>query len=219
MRAVAIIPTKIQTHLYNKLINTLYRSSIISVNVLNNGDRVLPELPVLGFHEKRTVGYSIYEMWNIGFEFGDSLGQHTLMLNDDIEFEPHLVSVLSMYLERDPTLGIVFPDYDTAIDTGEYSLRYTDTTAGAGGMAGFCFMVRAGLGIRVDENLKLYWGDDDLVKQVIAKGYKIARVVGLPVLHAGSYTINRMDANERRNLMEADRAYFNAKYGENRGPV
>lgn len=216
---IAVIPTKNESPLLKKVIKTLDQR-VHKIYVYNNSDKKDIGLPpwVETIH---TPKLSIYEMWNRGIELADYefYKPHILILNDDIEFEPHVPSVLSAYLLRDPLLAISFPDDQALFDTGEYSLRYTTTTGGAGGMSGFCFMVKGEYDFRIDENLKLYWGDDDLVKQVSNRGFKIARVVGLPILHSGSYTINRMDGFERRNLMEADRRYFNQKYGESREPV
>lgn len=215
MKVTAIIPTKTKTPQFDSIINTLDISQVDDVVVFNNGDR---KLNATWYEIRNAEGYSIYQMWNEGLNLSDNRGSHALILNDDIEFKPWMVSFLSAYLDRDNSLGIVFPDYDAQEDTGSYNLRYTETTAGDGGMSGFCFMIRKNLHLRVDESLKLYWGDDDLVKQTIAAGYKVARVVGLPVSHEGSYTINQMDRHVRQVLMEADRIYFNQKYGENREP-
>ncbi len=219
MTVVAVIPTKGKSPYLNSLIKTLDQH-VDDIFIYNNSDKPDIGLPpwVKTWH---TPNLSIYEMWNKGLDKAEFeyYQPHVLVLNDDVEFGSYLPAVLSAYLLRDPELAITFPDYDTTEDTGSYSLKYTSTTAGAGGMSGFCFMIKSELRLMIDENLKLYWGDDDLVKQVIAKGYKIARIVGLPVKHAGSYTIKQMDVEERRAIMEADRVYFNQKYNENREPV
>lgn len=219
---MAVIPTKIKPPSLTKLVDTLLNSITDGILILNNGEEWFMEYGgeyQIIVNEQQSK--SIYEMWNFGLGFPviDGKARNILVLNDDVEFQPNLVKVLAEKLRSDPNIAIVYPDVNAQKDTGQYSLEYTETTAGAGGMTGYCFMIKGELGFRVDENLKLYWGDDDLVKQVLARGYKIAKVVDLPINHAGSYTINRMDQIERYNLMEADRRYFNKKYGEDRSPV
>lgn len=230
MRNIAVcIPTLgISPHLENLVRTLMTDKSVGYIEIMNNGNLDLSAYSYDPWFEEHlpyvvvqdTQGKSIYEMWN-DFRVRQDWNNYTAFLNDDIVIKPETLTLLRDALENDPTMAITYPDYAALWDyKPSGGIVYTDTTAGAGGMAGFCYMLRPNTKIPlIDENLKLYWGDDDLVKQVISQGYKIGRVSGLPILHAGSYTINRMDSGERNRLMEADRAYFNQKYGENRSPV
>lgn len=173
---------------------------------------------------------TIYEMWNRAWEyirynyFKDEL--NIAFLNDDIMIRPdplnsEYMGIMAEFLRADSSVAAVYPDYMSEWNSsGLYTMQYTESTFGHGGMAGFCFMLKGELDIPyIDEKLKLYWGDDDLVKQIAIKGYNIGRIVGLPIQHIGSVTINQMDRTERYRIMEEDRQYFNQKYGENREPV
>lgn len=230
MKTFAVIPTKFYPPQLDKYMYTLRVDiEIEQIIILDNGVQY-PRVKNSKELWLNCKNMNIYQMWNeawkmLKFQHNPNEKFNILFLNDDIEFDSHLVSIMAKALRQQDDLAVVFPDANARTRTVQwndtaYQMEYTDTTGGAGGMTGYCFMMKGELDIPyIDENLKLYWGDDDLVKQVIKAGFKIARVVGLPILHAGSYTINRMDASERQRLMEADLAYFNRKYQESRAPV
>lgn len=175
-------------------------------------------------HPVHRHGMSIYQIWNDFRRRYEYYNGYLAFLNDDIEILPGTLGLMVRALEEAPSeVAIVYPDarYSNLTELPkEINLTYTETTGGDGGMTGYCYMMRTGLFIPyIDENLTLYWGDDDLVKQTLAKGYKIAQIDKLPIIHAGSYTIRKMDQGEWNTTMEKDRAYFNQKYRENRSPV
>jgi hypothetical protein len=227
MKTFAVIPTKFESmDTLRKLIQNIHAdNSIFRAYVLDNSGNEPLGRNTMKIRELSYPNYTIYEMWNSARRYiQDTYPKEELniaFLNDDIELKDNALSLMSRELRREKDVAIVFPDPTVSWDSGPTgTLTPTDTTFGAGGMTGFCFMMKGELDIPyVDENLKLYWGDDDLVKQTIAKGYKICRIDGLPIQHIGSVTINKMNYTQRIRMMGADRTYFNTKYNENRSPV
>jgi hypothetical protein len=164
---------------------------------------------------------SIYQMWNLGWDaaikdFGPKV--HIAFLNDDIYFLPDTLSKLSQYLEQNMDVGAICPDYERAVKLGTASglmLERTTSTFGHKGLAGFAFMVKGHLPVRVDWNLRWWYGDDDLVKEIEKLNLKVAKLIGLPVDHYQGTSYNYI-RDELERQIELDRQYFNKKYGENR---
>lgn len=223
MKTFVVIPTLLKSNLLDDLIATLHYEKINQIFVLNNTNEPFTyvdyNVQVLDFK-----GYTIYEMWNRAWEYirynypKEEL--NIAFLNDDIELVPKSITSLAYYLRKYSDLAAIYPDVNAHEVNLDGNIEYTNTTAGAGGMTGFAFMLKGELDIPyIDENLKLYWGDDDLVKQILLKDYKIACLKGLPIKHAGSTTIKTLNPAERYKIMEQDMIYFNKKYNENRGPA
>lgn len=235
MRTIVVIPTKGLSPFLVPLVRGLaWDHGIHHIQILNNSNIDLEFTKDLGLENSQLPlisvqnmwNYSIYGMWNYVWEREKKIGGefNIAFLNDDIELSPYSIYTMARILRAQDDLAIVYPDVaagpPVSLFNKEYPITYTETTGGAGGMTGFCFMLKGELDIPyIDENLKLYWGDDDLVAQTIKQGYKIGQIGGLPILHAGSFTIRQMDNIERLKLMESDRQYFNTKYGQNRSPV
>jgi len=244
MKTYVVIPTKLFPPYLDQLLGTLELDRSIEkiylvVNdatpriLLRNhttcGDNV-PEIERIN-----GVGLSIYEMWNKVWDHIKLNNPFTpfniAFLNDDIELKPNTIMLLAHNLRGSyyKDLAVLSPDINASWNKPEYwfngmanpfiDIEYTEITAGAGGMTGYCFIVKGEIDFKFDENLRLYWGDDDLVKQMILKGYKVGKLLELPIKHHTSTTISQMNPAERVNIMEKDRAYFNQKYGEQRGPV
>jgi hypothetical protein len=189
------------------------------VFILDNG---LPpnSLPILqkAYNNLEIVpchGLSIYEMWNLGQDitikkFGEN---YTAILNDDIRIDKNTLSKLATALELDEAIGAISPDYGKIVDVPPY-IEYVTSTFGHGGLAGFAFMIRSSLMVRVDTNFKWWYGDDDLVKQIEAMGKRVAILRSVPVDHSpgtSSKILGGLDG-----LIAQDRLYFNNKYGESR---
>jgi hypothetical protein len=240
MKTFAIIPTQLAAPLtLDKLLSGLSFDNVNRIFILDNRKDNTPLIRQHSYISTQkeewlnSYGLTIYEMWNTMWQSlkesypGEEL--NIAFLNDDIEIKSGSLGVLSYFLRRDNILAAICPDYDSPWHDRPYgmynpefdhSVVYTNSTFGDNGMAGFCFMIKGELDIPyVDENLKLYWGDDDLVKSILKMDYKIGKLVGMPVSHVGSMTIRQMNPAERVNIMEKDRAYFNKKYNENREPV
>jgi hypothetical protein len=164
---------------------------------------------------------SIYQMWNLGWDaaikdFGPKV--HIAILNDDIYFLPYTLRKLSQYLEENNDIGAICPDYERPVSVGiadDYIVERTTSTYGNKGLAGFAFMVKGHLPVRVDWNLRWWYGDDDLVKEIEKLDLKVAKLIGLPVDHYQGASFRRIQ-DELEKQIELDRQYFNNKYGENR---
>lgn len=227
---IVIIPTKYAIdHLLN-LLERIKLDDIDQIVILDNGHTKENWARIYNWGQKniwleifKVPTMTIYEMWNWGWKYakgyaGLHIGVNVAFLNDDIDIWPDSISEMAHFLRSTPGLAAVSLDPNRT-ETMPY-VQIVDTTAGAGGMAGFAFMIKGELPIPfIDENLKLYWGDDDLVKQIRHAGYEVGVIRGLPVEHAGSLTIRQMDSEQRRRIMEQDRLYFNQKYNEHREPV
>lgn len=158
---------------------------------------------------------SIYEMWNLGqntalAEFGEN---YTAILNDDIFIQKNTLTALATALDNDEQVGAISPDYGIIRGTEPY-IDYVTSTFGAGGLAGFAFMIRSSLMIRIDTAFKWWYGDDDLVKQIEAQGKRVAILRNVPLDHkpgTSSKILGGLD-----HLIAQDRSYFNNKYGEHR---
>lgn len=235
-KTFAVIPTKFKSgNLLYDLIGVLNKDpSIYRIYILDNTGDTPSYRNTTKVRELPYPRYTIYEMWNGIWQYIQKLYPKDILniafLNDDIKLPTNGIQALAHNLRIRPELGIIYPDVNGSWDLPYglvqgianpfYEVQYTNTTGGAGGMTGFCFVLKAELGIPyIDENLKLYWGDDDLVKQTIAKGYKVGKLVGMPIQHVGGMTTGKMERGEWNRLMEADRRYFNKKYNEYRSPV
>jgi len=225
---VAVVPTRFDTTYLLRLLPSL--GDIEMLYIMDNGldsDRLSylqQELLSNSTIRDATIIHcpelSIYQMWNLGWDaaikdFGPKV--NIAILNDDIYFLPGTLSKLSQYLEQNDDIGAICPDYyrPTFLREGDITLEYTDSTYGHGGLAGFAFMVKGHLPIRVDWNLRWWYGDDDLVKEIGKLGLKIAKLIGLPVDHYQGASF-KLIQDELEKQIELDRQYFNRKYGENR---
>lgn len=227
MRTFVVIPTLYKSpKTLHALIDQLQTEvGVHKVYIYNNTEGNLPIKEGGKVRVFPSPGRTVYEMWNdakwyINYAFPDK-EKNIAFLNDDIAIIPNTMYKLESMLRKYPDVAIVYPDHRTSILLQvEPEIDYTDTTAGGGGMTGYCFMMKGELDIPpVDQNFQLYWGDDDLVKQTIKAGYRVARVNGLPIEHGGSVTIKTLPSGKLTQMMESDRAYFNLKYGENRERV
>lgn len=223
---VAVIPTRFEVNSLVKLLKTI-DGSVDHILVVDNGHKetwfiyetfTKMQTPVNMVYKPYS---SVYEMWNWGWAEARMLAQNgpvnIAFLNDDIIVSNHTLPVLAEFLRLDDFTAITYPDYSASVDVGwgAYTSRATHSTYGHGGMSGFCFMLKGELDIPyVDENLKWWYGDDDLVKMIERDGYSIVRVEGLPIVHGGGASSRKIP-----NLMEIikkDNQYFNSKYGESR---
>jgi len=226
---VAVIPTRFDTTYLLRLLSSL--GDIEMLYIMDNGldsDRLSylqQELLSNTSIKDATIIHcpelSIYQMWNLGWDaaikdFGPKV--YIAILNDDIYFLPNTLSKLSQYLEQNDDIGAICPDYDWPVAIGmadNLIVERTTSTYGHRGLAGFAFMVKGHLPVRVDWNLRWWYGDDDLVKEIEKLGLKVAKLIGLPVDHYQGASFNRIQ-DELEKQIELDRQYFNRKYGENR---
>jgi hypothetical protein len=136
----------------------------------------------------------------------------TLIVNDDFVAGPGFVERLQNALRADCAVAAsphawITGDparVDVYRETG--TLRSLDTR-----MAGFAFMLRGESGLRLDENLRWYFGDDDIAQQACASGGRV-------VVHGLTWEHRHPDVSththpELAGQAHRDRASFVAKWG------
>lgn len=217
---IVIIPTRYHIGMLEDLIPSL--SDATKIYIYDNG--LLPwQREALETYSQLTIinayNMTIYEMWNDGWSKaqGEFQNPHIAILNDDIYFKPFTLSHLSKALVDHPLVAAICPDYTVSLkdDTNEYLAQYTTSTFGHGGLAGFAFMLKGELDIpKIDETFQWWYGDDELVKNIMASGYKVAILRGLPIYHEQGSS-SKMDSSIEQKI-SLDMYYFNKKYGENR---
>lgn len=171
-----------------------------------------------------TPTHSIYEMWNQGWHTALTFAENgspacpvnVAFLNNDITIPPGFLQVLTRTLRQNPDFWITYPDYTRRVEAGllDGGLTETQGTFSHGGLCGWAFVLAGekhhhGLPM-VDEQYRLWYGDDDLERSVRQHGGKIGRVNGLPLDHVGSVTANKIP--DRQALIDADKQYHDAKW-------
>jgi hypothetical protein len=157
--------------------------------------------------ESDDYDHRIYRMWNAGVEKARSLGATEIaILNDDITILPGTLPLMARVLRSDDKLGVVYPDINAPWTMPEApATERTEGTWGAGGMTGFCFMFKADLGIKFDEQFNWWYSDDRFEHDVRALGSGIARIVGLPIRHVADGSASK-DWERLAPLIEDDRS-------------
>ncbi len=157
--------------------------------------------------------HAIYRMWNAGVAMAVAEGADIVaILNDDVSLEPGTVPFLARALRSDPGVGVVYPDVsaDRGLPPG---IRLQDTrgTWGSGGMTGFCFAFKA-LEVSATFDSSYYWwyGDDAWEHDVRAEGWRVCRVIGVPVRHTPDGSASR-DGARLSPLIAQDRARWEAR--------
>lgn len=155
---------------------------------------------------------SLYRAWNDTARralelFPDEPGVDVVILNNDVRLPPGFLGTLTRALRSgDPRVWIAYPDARRRVrdGIGRISLTPTRGLANDGGMTGWAFAVKAeafrGPLPYIDERLRFYSGDRDLIRNVEIRGYYAARVKGLPIDHELGATRKR-----RPELLEAMR--------------
>jgi GT2 family glycosyltransferase len=132
------------------------------------------------------AGLSIYGMWNLGVRLARDRhpSANVAILNNDIRPGPQFVSRLAAGLRSRPDLWVVSPNYDHRPVRG---VQYVQSTFKRGGVAGFAFMARGEAfdEICFDEGFHWWYGDDDFVAQVEARGGRAGIVGEATVEHIG----------------------------------
>ena len=215
-----VIPTKSNVAgLMAVLGDVLADHSVRRICVVVDGDeanRNLPALPVTVVRLVVAPGSGIQHMWNRGMATA-APDTHVVFLNDDVRLEADCLGSLARSLDVDPTIGLICPTYaDVALPTDRDVFdtcrsRYD----GTGGMAGFAMMLHRNL-VRswtFDENLRWWYGDDDIVRWITRTMNRRAVISGAARCHHhDSVTINSDPPADFGRLVDQDRAYFETKW-------
>jgi GT2 family glycosyltransferase len=132
------------------------------------------------------AGLSVYAMWNLGVRLARTRhpAGNIAILNNDIRTGPQFLTRLAAGLRSRPDLWVVSPNYDHRVVRG---MEYVQSTFKRGGLAGFAFMTRGEVfdEISFDEGFRWWYGDDDFVAQVEARGGRVGIVGDATVEHIG----------------------------------
>jgi hypothetical protein len=165
---------------------------------------------------------NLSRLWNRGLRISayEARRNHaarwdTLVVNDDFVAGPGFVAGLQSPLRG--THAVLASPYVFDGTSGQqagrvdvYEAPGTLTNAGTR-MAGFAWMVKGESGLRVDESIRWYYGDDDIAQQACANGGRL-------VVHGTTWGHRHPDESTRAHpeLAEQagrDRATFVAKWG------
>ena len=152
--------------------------------------------------------FNISKAWNIGIDLSET-SSHVLFLNDDVYLNQNCVSNLAAELDRDPSLGLICPQY-----VGRGGDRVvTDTCRGrydgTGGMAGFCMMLAADLkDYRFPEELVLWYSDDHIVDHVTNIGRNCVITSKARCVHAHSKTISKVASDVLSATVQLDKIHY-----------
>lgn len=146
-----------------------------------------------------------------------------VLLNNDVRIPRGFVRFLTRAMRSgDLNVMIAYPDATAKRKNGlpgRIDLTPTKGLHGDGGMTGWAFALKAeafrGVLPFIDERLKFYSGDRDLVHAVETRGYHAARVNGLPCEHKLGMT-----RRQRPDLIEQQNRDIALWWGEHRsGPT
>lgn len=155
---------------------------------------------------------SLYRAWNDTIRYAlahfDAPEIDVVLLNNDVRLPRGFIRCLTRAMRSGgPRVLIAYPDATAKRKDGlPRRIRLTPTRGlhADGGMTGWAFAVRAeafrGEIPFIDERLRFYSGDRDLVHAVESRGYTAARVNGLACEHRLGATRKR-----RRDLIEQQR--------------
>jgi GT2 family glycosyltransferase len=156
----------------------------------------------------------IYQLWNLGVRLARKRDPdaNVAIFNNDLRIGPRLVSRLAAGLRSAPDLWAVSANYDGRAVNG---VQYVHSTFKRRGLAGFAFMVRGAIFDQVsfDEAFEWWYGDDDFVAQIEARGGRVGVVGEAMVEHidGGAQTVRY--TRERLAGIERDRRRMWAKWG------
>lgn len=228
MQIYAVIPTHNRHTELAELLATI--PHYVNVLVIDNASE--PPVPVrqsssLTVYRDEEQPPNLSRLWNLGLQWAEGryakyydrpnkLGLSdeycVAVLNDDVLLSPGLLTTLAANLIRHD-VDIAFPGPVGSKDFVNRELPFPGTALR---MTGWCFMVRGSSGLRADENLRWWCGDDDLQAQSVTHGRGSVRVglrdfevAGLQHRHPDESTVG-----ELREQAEVDMATFVAKWGQ-----
>lgn len=224
---VVVIPTRQRADLCAELVEQMIeQGEATEIIVIDNGidptaELLAAENPALTVLDGADLG--VNAMWNLGIEHAiDNHGRaaHIAVLNDDLRIGPGFLGALSRALESDSKLAAVSGNYDGRAGPGlveEVHDICAGRMDGAGGFAGFAFMIKASWftgGYRFPAQCKWWYGDNDLVMAVAEVGGKVGIALGAQVEHidGGSQSAGDVEWSAYREQTEKDRAAFEERW-------
>ena len=160
-------------------------------------------------------GWTLHQMWGAGIAAARRWAPvcNIAVLNNDLVLGPDFCRRLAGALRSDPELDAVSPNYDgRPLGCG---ITYVTSTYKNGGLAGFAFMVRGEAfdAIAIDQDLRWWYGDDDLVAQIGARGRRVGLTGATTVEHIGGGSQSIVYTREVVYDVEHDLLRMLAKWG------
>jgi GT2 family glycosyltransferase len=159
-------------------------------------------------------GLTLHQMWSAGIREARARSRacDIAVLNNDLVIGPDFCRRLAAALRSDPDLVAVSPNYDGRPLEG---VAYVTSTFKNGGLAGFAFMVRGEAfdHLAIDERLRWWYGDDDLVAQIVAAGKRAGITGATTVCHVGGGSQTITYTREVVDHLEHDLLHMLAKWG------
>lgn len=215
---VTLIPSRSADRLDALLPVLLAQGGFDRLVVAWNGDpSVTGEAFLDGRLEWRQVSFDggLHALWNIAIdEFPD---HDVCILNDDITVGDEFCARLQAGLYRNRLIAAVCPNYDGRPGAGFEAVgdicagRYD----GTGGFAGFAFAISrdwltAG-GYRFPDEMRLFYGDNDLVLAVLRSGFTLGIDYAVECRHE-EYGASSLDSPEMQEIYAADTQAFVARW-------
>lgn len=229
MKHFAVIPTHNRPDDLAELLRSIPPS--VHVLVIDNASeptvhdlRVLQAPDFLGrriqLHRDSEQPPNLSRLWNVGFDWALKLYQHEsdatwaiTILNDDVVLPDGFFDLMGSALMATGT-DIAFP---CPLGQPDFYVNKTQPFPGLGlRMTGWCFTVRGSSGLRADESLRWWCGDDDLQAQAVRNGRGTVGVFfarGKGPVHKHPDASTRASA-ELRAQTDIDMATFVAKWGQ-----
>ena len=199
-RVVACIPTIGLSPYLRDLCQSLAAEQVetrLYVNSHSVPNSVVEDVAAAGWKHVlyHRPGRTIYQEWNEAAEWACELDAYVLILNDDIAIGPGFPGALGAALDANPDFGLI--SSDTALPRAE-------TYPGGGVIdvahhlgnrrefANWAFIARPEAYHMVDEGLKIWYGDDDLIWKVCEAGWRTGLLRGVGVFHDTSTTSRQM---------------------------
>jgi len=157
------------------------RPQVDGIVVVNNGESEFPGGDGIEVITDQSPDINISRWWNMGIDAVASKGfgsWNTLVVNDDVIVPHNSVRTLSDNM-RSCSAAIAFPNQHDGHrmlwrEPGPVNLFWR--------LTGYCFMMRGERGLRLDEDLVWWYGDDDLDWRARTNGGSYL-VPGCPVEH------------------------------------
>lgn len=237
MRLYAVVPTHNRPDELAGLLRTIPRE--VHVLVIDNASEPSAQFSLpLEFLGRRIRVMrdeeqppNLSRLWNIGIDWANTLSNHdpdwrnpaleprpeyaVAILNDDVLLPPGFLGVMAEALD-DYGVDIAFPgpgSHSSVVNRAKGPVPLSQR------MTGWCFVLRGSAGLRADERLRWWCGDNDLEQQALQGGRGTVGVAqrlfntgrystDLQHLHPDESTVGAL-----REQTEADMATFVRKWG------
>lgn len=242
MSTFVICPVLNEWQLTRTMLLSLDADQVDDVLILDNGSTDITRTAIRSWqsqdyrgigsklHAKRCDGWSIYEMWNHGFDramllAGNALPRlplrpcYVLVTNNDIELPRGAVAQLRELLAQNTDAWVSYPDYiaEWATEADEFVTgSYTRGVLSDGGMLGACFMLA---GHRIpwrplitDTTYEWWYGDNHLAEEIEQHGGRQLRALGVPVRHVNEATASKLPEGALYGMKYRDRQRWLTRY-------